>query len=51
MAEIRIGLHLHPPPKQSLEAFTDMVRRADRYGLRASAPATRSGTIWSALLP
>ena len=32
MAEIRIGLHLHPPPKQSLEAFTDMVRRADRYG-------------------
>src|SRR5438445_9992851 len=32
MAEIRIGLHLHPPPKQSLEAFTDMVLRADRYG-------------------
>ena len=32
MTEIRIGLHLHPPPKQSLEAFTDMVRRADRYG-------------------
>lgn len=32
MTEIQIGLHLHPPPKQSLEAFTDTVRRADRYG-------------------
>jgi 5,10-methylenetetrahydromethanopterin reductase len=32
MSDIRIGLHLHPPPKLSLEAFTEMVRRADRYG-------------------
>ncbi|TMA88565.1 MAG: LLM class flavin-dependent oxidoreductase [Deltaproteobacteria bacterium] len=32
MAQIRIGLHLHPPPKQSLDAFSDAVRRADRYG-------------------
>ena len=32
MAQIRIGLHLHPPPKHSLDGFTDMVRRADRYG-------------------
>jgi 5,10-methylenetetrahydromethanopterin reductase len=32
MAKIRIGLHLHPPPKQSLDAFTDTIRRADRYG-------------------
>jgi 5,10-methylenetetrahydromethanopterin reductase len=28
----RIGLHLHPPPRQSLDVFTDTVRRADRYG-------------------
>src|SRR5262245_38327372 len=33
MSEIRIGLHLHPPPRQSLEAFIDTVRRADRYGI------------------
>jgi 5,10-methylenetetrahydromethanopterin reductase len=32
MAKIRVGLHLHPPPKQSLDAFTDAVKRADRYG-------------------
>ncbi len=32
MSAIRIGLHLHPPPRQSLEAFIDTVRRADRYG-------------------
>jgi 5,10-methylenetetrahydromethanopterin reductase len=32
MTPIRIGLHLHPPPGQSLEAFTDQVRRADQYG-------------------
>jgi 5,10-methylenetetrahydromethanopterin reductase len=32
MSNIRIGLHLHPPPRQSLEAFIDTVRRADRYG-------------------
>jgi 5,10-methylenetetrahydromethanopterin reductase len=32
MAPIRIGLHLHPPPKQRLGEFTDQVRRADRYG-------------------
>jgi 5,10-methylenetetrahydromethanopterin reductase len=32
MPNIHIGLHLHPPPKQSLNAFTDAVRRADRYG-------------------
>jgi len=32
MAEIRIGLHLHPPPKQSLEVFTGAVRRPDRDG-------------------
>ena len=38
MPEIRIGLHLHPPPKLSLETFTDMVRRADGYGF------TRIGT-------
>ena len=30
--EIRIGLHLHPPPRQSVEAFIDTVKRADRYG-------------------
>ena len=32
MSNIRIGLHLHPPPRQSLEAFIDTVERADRYG-------------------
>jgi 5,10-methylenetetrahydromethanopterin reductase len=32
MSETRLGLHLHPPPRQSLEAFIDTVRRADRYG-------------------
>ncbi len=32
MAKIRLGLHLHPPPRQSLDAFTETVRRADRYG-------------------
>jgi 5,10-methylenetetrahydromethanopterin reductase len=32
MGKIRVGLHLHPPPKQSLDAFSDAVRRADRYG-------------------
>ncbi len=32
MGQIRIGLHLHPPPKQSLDAFSGAVRRADRYG-------------------
>ena len=31
-AKIRIGLHLHPPPRQSVEAFIDTVKRADRYG-------------------
>jgi 5,10-methylenetetrahydromethanopterin reductase len=32
MNPIRIGLHLHPPPKHSLDAFIDTVQRADRYG-------------------
>src|SRR5262249_47277692 len=32
MAAIRLGLHLHPPPRQSLDAFVDTVKRADRYG-------------------
>ena len=32
MSNIRIGLHLHPPPRQSLDGFIDTVRRADRYG-------------------
>ncbi|HEY7221832.1 MAG TPA: LLM class flavin-dependent oxidoreductase [Candidatus Binatia bacterium] len=32
MPAIRLGLHLHPPPRQSLDAFIDMVKRADRYG-------------------
>src|SRR6478672_8947064 len=32
MSDIRIGLHLHPPPRQSLEGFVDTVKRADRYG-------------------
>jgi 5,10-methylenetetrahydromethanopterin reductase len=32
MSQIRIGLHLHPPPKVNLPAFIDSVRRADRYG-------------------
>ncbi|HLN86622.1 MAG TPA: LLM class flavin-dependent oxidoreductase [Candidatus Limnocylindrales bacterium] len=32
MTNFRIGLHLHPPPRQSLDGFIDTVRRADRYG-------------------
>jgi len=32
MTAIRLGLHLHPPPRQSLDAFIDTVKRADRYG-------------------
>ncbi len=32
MSDIRIGLHLHPPPRQSLEDFVDTVKRADKYG-------------------
>lgn len=32
MTAIRLGLHLHPPPRQSLDAFVDAVKRADRYG-------------------
>ena len=32
MAAIYLGLHLHPPPRQSLDAFVDTVKRADRYG-------------------
>ncbi|MGH7848062.1 MAG: LLM class flavin-dependent oxidoreductase [Candidatus Binatia bacterium] len=33
MSDIRIGIHLHPPPRQTLEEFKDTVLRADRYGL------------------
>src|SRR5262249_33047037 len=43
MSDIRIGLHLHPPPKLSLEAFIDMVRRADRCGFTRIGNA---GTQW-----
>ena len=32
MPAIRIGLHIHPPPRQSVEDFVDTVKRADRYG-------------------
>jgi 5,10-methylenetetrahydromethanopterin reductase len=32
MSDIRIGLHLHPPPRQSVEGFIDTVKRADQYG-------------------
>ena len=32
MTAIRLGLHLHPPPRQTLDAFVDTVRRADQYG-------------------
>ncbi|HWP57014.1 MAG TPA: LLM class flavin-dependent oxidoreductase [Candidatus Acidoferrales bacterium] len=33
MSDIRIGIHIHPPPRQSLGNFEDYVRRADAYGL------------------
>jgi hypothetical protein len=39
MTAIRLGLHLHPPP-QSLDAFVDTVKGADRYGCARLAPAT-----------
>jgi hypothetical protein len=32
MTAIRLGLHLHPPPRQRLDAFVDTVKREDRYG-------------------
>ena len=28
---IRLELHLHPPPRQLLDAFVDTVKREDRY--------------------
>jgi hypothetical protein len=31
MTAIRLGLHLHPPPRQRLDAFVDTVKREDRY--------------------
>lgn len=43
MSQIRIGLHLHPPPHQSLESFIDAVQRADRYGF---ARIGTSDTQW-----
>ena len=33
MTAIRLGLHLHSPPRQSLYAFVDTVKHADRYGI------------------
>jgi 5,10-methylenetetrahydromethanopterin reductase len=46
MAAIRLGLHLHPPPRQSLDAFVDGVRRADRYGF---ARLGTGDTQWHAM--
>jgi hypothetical protein len=46
MSEIRIALHLHPPPKLSVKAFTDMLRRADRYGF---ARIGTGDTQWHAM--
>jgi hypothetical protein len=31
MTAIRLGLHLHPPPRQRLDLFVDTVKREDRY--------------------
>jgi hypothetical protein len=31
MTAIRLGLHLHPPPLQRLDAFVDTVKREHRY--------------------
>ena len=46
MTAIRLGLHLHPPPRQSLEAFVDTVKRADRYGF---ARLGTGDTQWHAM--
>jgi len=32
MPAIRLGLHLHPPPRQRLDAFVDTVKREDWDG-------------------
>ena len=47
MTAIRLGLHLHPPPRQSLDAFVDTVKRADRYGF---ARLGTGDTQWHAML-
>lgn len=39
MARIRLGLHLHPPPRQSLDAFVDTVKRVTEYFLERFAVA------------
>jgi 5,10-methylenetetrahydromethanopterin reductase len=46
MTVIRLGLHLHPPPRHSLGAFVDMVKRADRYGF---ARLGTGDTQWHAM--
>jgi 5,10-methylenetetrahydromethanopterin reductase len=46
MTAIRLGLHLHPPPRQSLDAFVDTVKRADRYGF---ARLGTGDTQWHAM--
>ena len=46
MTAIRLGLHLHPPPRQSLDAFVGTVKRADRYGF---ARLGTGDTQWHAM--
>lgn len=46
MTAIRLGLHLHPPPRQSLDAFVDTVKRADHYGF---ARLDTGDTQWHAM--
>ena len=40
MTSIRLGLHLHPPRRQGLDAFAAAVKRADAVDSLALAPAT-----------
>lgn len=46
MTAIRLGLHLHPPPRQSLATFIDTVKRTDRYGF---ARLGTGDTQWHAM--
>src|SRR4249920_414190 len=46
MTAIRLGLHLHPPPRHSLESFIDTVKCADRYGF---ARLGTGDTQWHAM--
>ena len=49
MTVIRLGLHLHPPPRRSFEAFVNTVKRAVRCGCEI-IPTTRRSLLIAALI-